>query len=52
MILLDTNVISEQFRAVPDETVIGWLNRQPMARRSATIGEVGNDQGASCEYGY
>lgn len=30
MILLDTNVISEQFRAVPDETVIGWLNRQPL----------------------
>lgn len=30
MILLDTNVISEQFRAVPDETVIDWLNRQPL----------------------
>lgn len=30
MILLDTNVISEQFRAAPDKTVIGWLNRQPM----------------------
>src|SRR5690606_11366570 len=30
MILLDTNVISEQFRAVPDETVTDWLNRQPL----------------------
>lgn len=30
MILLDTNVILEQFRALPDETAIGWLNRQPL----------------------
>jgi predicted nucleic acid-binding protein len=30
MILLDTNILSEQFRAVPDETLIGWLNRQPL----------------------
>lgn len=30
MIVLDTNVISEQFRAAPDRAVIDWLNRQPM----------------------
>lgn len=28
MILLDTNVISEQFRETPDKKAIGWLNRQ------------------------
>ena len=43
MILLDTNVISEQFRAVPDETVIGWLNRQPLETlylASMTVAEL------------
>ncbi len=43
MILLDTNVISEQFRAVPDETVIGWLNRQPLETlylASLTVAEL------------
>ena len=28
MILLDTNVLSEQLRAKPDERVISWLNDQ------------------------
>ena len=28
MILLDTNVLSEQFRAKPDERVLNWLNNQ------------------------
>lgn len=30
MILLDTNVLSEQFRAKPDERVLTWLNDQPL----------------------
>ena len=30
MILLDTNVLSEQFRAKPDERVLTWLNEQPL----------------------
>lgn len=30
MMLLDTNVISEQFRAIPDKVAIEWLNRQPL----------------------
>lgn len=30
MILLDTNVLSEQFRAKPDERVLAWLNEQPL----------------------
>lgn len=43
MILLDTNVISEQFRAVTDETVIDWLNRQPLETlylASMTVAEL------------
>jgi predicted nucleic acid-binding protein len=43
MILLDTNVISEQFRAIPDETVIDWLNRQPLETlylASMTVAEL------------
>ncbi len=43
MILLDTNVISEQFRAVPSETVIGWLSRQPLETlylASMTVAEL------------
>jgi len=43
MILLDTNVISEQFRAVPDETVIDWLNCQPLETlylASMTVAEL------------
>jgi len=43
MILLDTNVISEQLRALPDETVIDWLNRQPLETlylASMTVGEL------------
>lgn len=43
MILLDTNVISEQFRAVPDKTVIGWLNCQPLETlylASMTVAEL------------
>lgn len=31
MIVLDTNVISELMRAVPDPRVLAWLVRQPMA---------------------
>ncbi len=30
MILLDTNVLSEQFKARPDPVVLTWLNRQAM----------------------
>lgn len=43
MILLDTKVISEQFRAVPDETVVDWLNRQPLETlylTSMTVAEL------------
>lgn len=43
MILLDTNVISEQFRVVPDKTVVGWLNRQPLETlylASMTVAEL------------
>lgn len=43
MILLDTNVISEQFRAVPNKTVIDWLNRQPLETlylTSMTVAEL------------
>jgi predicted nucleic acid-binding protein len=31
MIILDTNVISEIFRPVPDPTVAGWLRDQPLS---------------------
>ena len=43
MILLDTNVISEHFRAAPDETVVEWLNRQPLETlylSSMTVAEL------------
>ena len=43
MILLDTNVISEQFRAVPNVAVIAWLNRQPLETlylASMTVAEL------------
>ena len=30
MILLDTNVLSEQLRKQPDESVLAWLNEQPL----------------------
>ena len=30
MILLDTNVVSEPLRAVPDPRVVGWLDAQPL----------------------
>lgn len=30
MIILDTNVISETFRPVPDRAVAGWLREQPL----------------------
>ncbi len=30
MILLDTNVISEPLRPVPDQNVIGWMDAQPL----------------------
>jgi predicted nucleic acid-binding protein len=43
MILLDTNVISEHFRAASDKTVIGWLNRQPLETlylSSMTVAEL------------
>lgn len=30
MILLDTNVLSEQFRAQPDERALAWLNDQAL----------------------
>jgi predicted nucleic acid-binding protein len=29
MIVLDTNVIAALMRAMPDEQVVGWLDRQP-----------------------
>jgi len=29
MIVLDTNVVSELMRAVPDDQVVDWLDRQP-----------------------
>lgn len=31
MIVLDTNVLSEPMRPKPDETVLGWLGRQPVS---------------------
>lgn len=43
MILLDTNVISEQFRAAPDKTAIDWLNAQPLETlylASMTVAEL------------
>src|SRR5690554_6381032 len=43
MILLDTKVISVQLRAVRDETMIGWLNRQPLETlylASMTVAEL------------
>lgn len=30
MILLDTNVLFEQLRKQPDESVLAWLNEQPL----------------------
>lgn len=41
--LLDTNVVSETFRAKPEPVVIGWLERQTPAElflASQTIGEL------------
>ncbi|MEQ1952063.1 type II toxin-antitoxin system VapC family toxin [Mesorhizobium sp. CN2-181] len=32
MIILDTDVISEIFRPVPDRTVAGWLREQPLSQ--------------------
>jgi predicted nucleic acid-binding protein len=29
VIILDTNVVSEMMRAVPEPTVVAWLDRQP-----------------------
>src|SRR5208282_5008741 len=29
MIILDTNVLSALMRQVPDQSVVGWLDRQP-----------------------
>ena len=43
MILLDTNVLSEQFRAKPDERVLLWLNDQPLETlymSSMTVAEI------------
>jgi predicted nucleic acid-binding protein len=31
MIIIDTNIISETFRPVPDRTVADWLRRQPLS---------------------
>jgi predicted nucleic acid-binding protein len=31
MILLDTNVVSELWRPIPDPTVMSWVNAQPTA---------------------
>ena len=43
MILLDTNVLSEQFRAKLDERVLLWLNDQPLETlymSSMTVAEI------------
>ncbi|MBK1883796.1 PIN domain-containing protein, partial [Luteolibacter pohnpeiensis] len=43
MIILDTNVISELMREVPDERVSSWLTKQKMlnlAITTITIGEI------------
>ncbi|MGY8526577.1 PIN domain-containing protein [Paracidovorax citrulli] len=43
MILLDTNVISEAMKPVPDPAVLGWLNEQPVRTlyvSSVTLAEL------------
>lgn len=43
MILLDTNVISELMRPMPDPRVIGWLDAQPDAEvwiSAVTVAEI------------
>ena len=37
MIILDTNVISEIMRPVPDSHVIGWLQAQPLKQVFTTV---------------
>lgn len=49
MILLDTNVLSEQFRVKPDERVLNWLNEQPLETlylSAMTVAEI--SCGRSC----
>jgi len=36
MIILDTNVISELMRAIPDPAVVGWLAAQPLPELATT----------------
>jgi toxin FitB len=31
MILLDTNIVSEIYRPVPDPSIVGWIDSQPRA---------------------
>lgn len=43
MILLDTNVLSEQFRVSPSQAVVDWLNNQPLETlylSSMTLAEI------------
>ena len=43
MIVLDTNVLSEALRPVPEPTVLDWLSNQPRASlfiTSVTRGEI------------
>lgn len=43
MIILDTNVLSALMRHIPDEAVVGWLDRQPRTSiwtTSVTVLEV------------
>ena len=36
MILLDTNVVSEVMKAVPDTAVVAWVDKAPRARLFVT----------------
>lgn len=37
MIVLDTNVVSELLRDLPDQVVLGWWQRQPTHTRFTTV---------------
>lgn len=44
MIVLDTNVVSEFMRTIPDERILRWLDRYPPSElfvTAVTVGELG-----------
>jgi hypothetical protein len=40
MILLDTNVVSELWKATPDPKVMTWVDRKPLIPSAITVAEL------------